>query len=336
MTFNISIIELIVLFFCAVSLGVVIHFFITSRRNLKKSFFEKDNTSRKVEDWKLKYFNDIEIKDKQIEQLKNRYSEVSENNRINEIEVDELRRQQKRLQSELESVQKNKPAPGQTNYLDQLRDAKFALTEHNEKISQLLENIETLKEKEEKEALLEEENEEMAKELKNLKTLLAQKEAEVEKIKQAGQLTSQMTSMLDNAYSEFNALQEKIQKLESEVYASRMMNLEHEDLKEAYQKTFKDLEDAKTKLQALNLENQQLKLQFNEVEDKLRESNFQRQQFQKRVSYLEELNNDLQLVADANKKLEHQLRRVGELESMLNVLSEERDQLLKRQGDTDA
>jgi hypothetical protein len=41
--------------------------------------------------------------------------------------------------------------------------------------------------------------------------------------------------------------------------------------------------------------------------------------------YLEELNNDLQLVADANKKLETQLKRIGELESMLNMMSGERE-----------
>ena len=80
----------------------------------------------------------------------------------------------------------------------------------------------------------------------------------------------------------------------------------------------------------MTTENQQLTLRLNEVEDKFREANFQRQQLQKRVGYLEELNNDLQVLADANKKLEHQLRRIGELESMLNVVSEE-NQLLKRQ-----
>ncbi|HMG67714.1 MAG TPA: hypothetical protein VK588_08510, partial [Chitinophagaceae bacterium] len=68
---------------------------------------------------------------------------------------------------------------------------------------------------------------------------------------------------------------------------------------------------------------------LNEVEDKFREANFQRQQLQKRVSYLEELNSDLQVVTDANKKLEHQLRRIGELESMLNVIAEE-NQVLKQ------
>ena len=40
----------------------------------------------------------------------------------------------------------------------------------------------------------------------------------------------------------------------------------------------------------------------------------------------------MQAVADANKKLEGQLKRVGELESMLNVISEERDELVRKRS----
>ena len=39
----------------------------------------------------------------------------------------------------------------------------------------------------------------------------------------------------------------------------------------------------------------------------------------------------MQAVADANKKLEGQLKRIGELESMLNVVAEERDELARKQ-----
>ena len=79
------------------------------------------------------------------------------------------------------------------------------------------------------------------------------------------------------------------------------------------------------------LENQHLQTKLTETEDKLTDTNFQRQQLQKRVAYLEEINNDLQVISDANKKLETQIKKIGELESMLNVVSEERDQLMRRQ-----
>jgi chromosome segregation ATPase len=331
MTLNLSIVEVSVLFFCAVTLGVVIHFFITSRRNLRDSPSETEKIKKNVDDWKLKYFNEVEVKEKELSEIKSRLSEAEESNRIYQIEMEELRRQQKRTQSELELSHKTELTENKPNYIDQLRMAQASLVEHNEKINQLLENIEAVRENEEKQKHIEEENEELMIQVKELKSLLGQKENEIHNIRQKENLTKEMTSMLDSAYSEFNTLQSKIQKLETQVSSGRMVNLEYEDLKEAHYKIAREHEEQKAKLQAIIVENQQLTLQLNEAEDKFREASFQRQQLQKRVSYLEELNSDLQMVSDANKKLEHQLRRIGELESMLNVVSEE-NQILKRQA----
>ena len=139
--------------------------------------------------------------------------------------------------------------------------------------------------------------------------------------------------MLDSTYNEFNVLQSKIQKLESQVNSSKMINMEYEELKEGHYKLSRDYEDQKIKYHAAATENQQLQIQLAETEDNLKEANFQRQQLQKRIAYLEELNNDLLVVSDANKKLEGQIKRIGELESMLNVVSEERDELVRRRTD---
>ena len=331
MTLTLSVVEFAVLCFFAVILGVVIHFFITSRRSLKESPIETEKIKKNAEDWKLKYFNEVEVKDKELSEVRSRVFEAEESNRINQIEMDELRRQLKRTQSELETAHRNEPTETKPNYIEQLRVAQTSLLEHNEKINRLLEDIEAVRENEEKQKLVEQQNEQLIGQVKELKSLLGQKESEIHNIRQKENLTKEMTSMLDSAYSEFNTLQSKIQKLESQVSVGRLVNLEYEDLKEAHHKIAREHEEQKAKLQALLVENQQMTLQLNEAEDKFREANFQRQQLQKRVSYLEELNTDLQMVADANKKLEHQLRRIGELESMLNVVAEE-NQILKRQA----
>jgi predicted nuclease with TOPRIM domain len=164
--------------------------------------------------------------------------------------------------------------------------------------------------------------------------MLSQKEREINNIHKKQHLTSEMTSMLDSAYNEFNVLQDKIQKLESQVNMSKRINLEYEDLKEVQHKTSRDFEEQKIKYNALVIENQQLRADLIEAEGELKEANFHWQQLQKKVSYLEELNNDMQAVADAHKKLEGQLKRMGELESMLNVVAEERDELAKKQYKT--
>lgn len=379
---SLSIVELVILFICAVLVGITIHFFISSKRSLKIAPEETDRMNRSIEDWKSKYFNDMDERDKQLADLRDKLAESQENareykseaeqmikenrkleaefeghdtmdeefsvlkNRLSEAEQDakeyrmeaeNMIRMNKKLQAELDEYKKSaaqlqtaatteKPA-----YIDQLRMAQSSLMEHNEKINRLLEQIDVIKEKEEQQKQILEEKEELNNQLSKLKGVLSDKEKEINNIRQKEQLTKEMNSILDSAYSEFNVLQSKIQKLETQLNQSKMLNVEYEDLKETHYKLIRDYEDQKSKLQSISSEHQQLTLQFDETADKLREANFQRQQLQKRVSYLEELNNDLHVVADANKKLESQLKKIGELESMLNVVSEERDTLLRRQ-----
>lgn len=334
-TLQLTIVEIVVLMLGAVVLGITIHFFLTSRRNLKASLSpNKDKKGLDLNEWKLKYFNDIEIRDKELSSLRQQLQESEENRNIYLIEAEETRKQNKKLQSELETARHAAPSLAgaeKMDYFEQLRQAQSSLLEHNEKINQLLSNIDIIKETEEKQKEILRDNEELYGQIEELRAVLAQKEKEIGNIRQKAHLSKEMTSMLDNAYLEFNTLQEKIQKLESQVNSSKMINLEYEDLKEEHYKVRRDYEEQKHKLASLTNENRELREQLGEAQDKLGESNFQRQQLQKRVSYLEELNNDLQAVSDANKRLESQIKRIGELESMINVIAEERDQLMRRQ-----
>ncbi len=329
---SLSIIEIIVLMLGAVILGITIHFFFTNRKGMKNTSIESDKTNKQLDEWKLKYFNDVELRDKELSLLRQRAADAEENANIYTIESEELRKHNKILQSEIDQLRKTAPSTGKVDYIEQLRQAQSNLMEHNEKINQLLEQIDLVKEKEETQQEIMRNNEELTGQIASLKFLLNQKEREVDTIRQKENLTKEMTSMLDNAYNEFSVLQSKIQKLESQVTNSKMVNMDYEDLKEGHYKLTTDFEEAKLKLSSLTTQHQELQAELKDTEDKLREANFQRQQLQKRVSYLEELNNDLQAVSDANKKLEGQLKRIGELESKLNMIAEERDELMKKQS----
>lgn len=300
---------------------------------MKSSPMEAEKISKTLEEWKLRYFNDTEIRDKELTQLRKRLEETEENNNINVIEAEETKKLNKKLQAELDSLRKTAPTAEKEkpDYIEQLRKAQTSLMEHNEKINQLLGQIDIVKETEEKQQEILKVNEELSSQVDELKFLLSQKEKEIGNTRQKEHLTNEMTSMIDSAYNEFNVLQDKIQKLESQVNTSKRLNLEYEDLKETHYRISQDFEEQKRKYSAAVTENKQLLEELTETEDKLKEANFQRQQLQKRVAYLEELNNDMQAVADANKKLEHQLKRVGELESMLNMVAEERDELARKQ-----
>jgi len=332
-TLSLSLIEIIVLMVGAITLGVTIHFFIVSRRSINASSPDAaEKASKELEDWKLRYFNDIEVRDKELSELKKRSADAEENSSIYSIEAEEMRKLNKKLQAEIESFRKTPATPDKRDYIDQLRQAQSSLLEHNEKINVLLSQIDIVKETEEKQKEILKYNEELTGQIDDLKFMLSQKEKEISNVRQKEHLTTEMTSRLDSAYNEFNVLQDKIQKLEGQVSSSKRLHMEYEDLKESHSRVTQDFEEQRRKYNAMNTENKQLLEELTETEDKLKEANFQRQQLQKRVAYLEELNNDMQAVADANKKLEGQLKRVGELESMLNVIAEERDELARKQS----
>src|SRR3954464_13957153 len=92
---NLSVVELSVLLFCAISLGVVIHFFFVSKKNLKQSPVEVGKFKKLLEEWKLKYFNDIEVKDRELLELRNKLSKVEEDTTIFQMEIEELRKERK-------------------------------------------------------------------------------------------------------------------------------------------------------------------------------------------------------------------------------------------------
>ncbi len=337
-TLSLSVIEVIILMLGAITLGITIHFFIVSRKSLKDVTSDvTGKLNKELEIWKLKYFNDTESRDKELEQLRKRVTDAEENTDIFSIEAEELRIINKKLQAEIESLRKSAvtaaPAPvspEKPGYMEQLRQAQHSLLEHNEKINQLLGQIDIVKETEERQQEMIKNNEELTARIDELRFNLSQKEKEILNIRQKEHLTTEMNAMLDSAYSEFNVLQSKMQKLEQQVSGSRRISLEYEELKEAHQKLTRDFEEQKLKFTANMEENRQLANSLSDAEEQLRDAEFERQQLQKRVMYLEELNNDMQSMVDANKKLEGQLKRIGELESMLNVISEERDQLMQR------
>src|SRR6188474_3834963 len=246
LSINLSIFEIAILFISAIVVGVVIHLFYSSRRGEKKEEEGKKSVSSGLDNWKIKYLNEAEIKDKEITDLKNRLLDATENKRIYEIEIEELKSQVRKLNLDVQQTKSEKVLPQtRPDYYEQLRQAQQSLMDHNAKISQLLEQVDVIKETEEKSQEILRSNEELSMQIKDMKYLLEEKEDEISHIKEKEHLTSEMSAMLDSAYNEFNTLQGKIHKLESQLSSSKMMNIEYEDLKEAYYKVIRELDESK-------------------------------------------------------------------------------------------
>jgi hypothetical protein len=132
----------------------------------------------------------------------------------------------------------------------------------------------------------------------------------------------EMNERMDKAYADFTQMQEKLRKLEQYLDQPHSKRIEYEQLQESYFKINREYDEVKGKQMALFDENQRLSRILADTEDKLKEANFQRQLYHKKMLFLEELNRDMQEASEQHKKMESQLRRISEMESFLSRSSQ--------------
>ena len=92
--------------FGAIILGITIHFFIASNKSLKATAGELEKNGLAQDEWKLRYFNDMELRDKEISTLKQQILEAEENANIYSIEAEEMHRQNRKLEAEIGNLKK--------------------------------------------------------------------------------------------------------------------------------------------------------------------------------------------------------------------------------------
>jgi chromosome segregation ATPase len=137
-------------------------------------------------------------------------------------------------------------------------------------------------------------------------------------------LSKEMTERLERAYDEFNFLQERINKIHSQVIDPTKRNFEFDELEQSYFRLTKEYDELKIKHLTLMDDTQRITRALADAEEKLRDANFQKQQLSKKVLFLEELANDLQQLSGHHKKLEGQLRRISEIESLLSRTAQDK------------
>jgi len=306
--------EIIIFLLGALILGFTTHYFWSARKTMKYEVEPGNQEGISDNDnWKLKYYNDMDMQEKLQQQLRDRLAETKENEQILGIELEELR---KEMEKGPTLAQKSISDSG--DYLTQLRSTQENLSLHNQHISRLLEQIQLLKEAEKKYMDQLRVNEGLNRQILEVRKMLSDKDREISNIRHEQRLTVEMTERMDKAYTEYNVLQEKLQKLDNYLLQPHSKNIEYDELHESYFKLSKDFDEVKAKQISLWDENQRLSRILSDTEDKLREANFQRQQLQKKTLFLEELNKDLQDVSEHHKKLESQLRRISDMESLLS------------------
>ncbi|MET0298756.1 MAG: hypothetical protein ABW036_03310 [Flavitalea sp.] len=348
---SVSLVEILIFQIGALILGFSIHFFLTTRKTPPP-----DNSERPVlagssinpdNEWRLKYFEEVESRQAKEQQLRNELEEVRDNENILTIELEEAKKEADALLEKLNRLEEQEAvriaeataaaearaiaeaqaaseAAGEQeeNYIAQLQDARTNLQENNQQISRLLEQIDMLKESERKYLSTQKVNEELHNNLHELRRNLFDKETELRTVRQQNTLNQDVQERLEKANLEFSTLQDNIAKLRSHISQPENRGYEYENLQQSFFRLTTEFDALKLRQQSMLEENQRLSILLADADDKLRESNFQRQQLQRKVLFLDELNKDLQQLTEQNRKLESQLKRVTDISQML----EKRDQ----------
>lgn len=334
--------EIIIFALGALILGFTIHFFWNAKKNFRINEPSQVGISED-DNWKLKYYNDMDMQERTQQQLREKLAQTEESEQILTIEVEENRRELEELRNEVESLRRQlddadeklaaatavhtpeveevveEPAVDDlsNDYLHQLRIAQEKLIEHNNSIHRLLEQTRQIEDAERRNQDLSRQNDELQDQLRLAGQQLIEKETEVSHLRHQQKLSDEMKERLDKVYEEYNTLQEKLQKLQAYLTQPYNRGSDYDELKEAYFKMGKEHDEMKLRYISLREENQRINRILVDTEEKLKEANFQRQQYQKRSAFLEELNHDLQEISEHNKKIESQLRRVSDMESLL-------------------
>ncbi len=214
--------------------------------------------------------------------------------------------------------------------VESIENLKETIQQQQRLLSGFLKQVEEI-EGEDKEMLVME-NKHLRQDVRELEHELNKKTKELIELQGQPSVSQHMSVRIDEVYAELEQLQTKMITLEKQASRANNLAIELEDTREQYEQIHKDLQRKNEKLQDTFDENERIKHEMRIVEDKLAEANLHRQQLQRKTQFLQDLNADLQSVSDTNKKLNTELRRIGELESMLQMIAEERDSLLRKQG----
>ncbi len=321
LSITVGVIEIVIFLLGALVLGYFTHFFLTSRSSFPPPAVQEPPVLAETaiddgEDWQGKYYETLEEK----EQLINDLEESKSNEELLQMEIEELRKELGEAKDENEKEELTVEPDQAEDYLSRLRMAQDGLKEHNRSISQLLEQIEQMKRSEQRNVDIVKANELLQSRVQELQQQLVNKENEERLIGQQDILMMEMKDRLEGAYNEFNTLREKMLNLESRV-GQPARSFEYDELQQNHFRLTKEFDELKLRHISMLEENQRLARLLADTEEKLREANFQRQQLQKKNSFLEDLNQDMQQINDQNKRLENQLKRMSEIELMLSHLS---------------
>jgi chromosome segregation ATPase len=317
LAFNLTLLEIIILQIGAIVLGIAIYFFWSSHKALSETLKQSKSKLHITSVPKKPLLQRTGFGNSTLEDIEQRAAQLK-NKPMPEAPV-------KKVSAPV------RPVPETVDNIT-ITALKDTLGKQQQALNTLLTKIDLLDTPSGNSKELEEEIEFLERKIEKLELQLDTKEGEIKRIKQQEAVAQQMASRIDEVYKDFDALQQKMVLMEKQAGRANALALELEDAHQTSEQIQKELARKQEKLEEMIADNQRLHATLSTTEDKLAEANLQRQQLQKKVQFLQEVNNDMQHVSESNQKLQNELRRIGELESMLSMIAEERDRLLNKEN----
>jgi hypothetical protein len=134
---QISVLEIVLFQLGAVILGFFIHFFITSKKNIRATDenSEKEGISE-ADEWRLKYYEELDMHERKFEQLQKAYEKAKTSQEDLEEEIEILKSAEYDLQKELDDVKTSELHLRQE--LDESKETESELLKENERIREEL------------------------------------------------------------------------------------------------------------------------------------------------------------------------------------------------------
>lgn len=143
-------------------------------------------------------------------------------------------------------------------------------------------------------------------------------------LQQRSELAESLMLRLDEKQKELFHLQSRYNKLEARMEDINYVSMELEEAKAMIDQLLKEKDKREHKLTAVTNENEELRDEIFNLRKDLSEVVAEKQQLSKKMSLMQDLESEWQVMAEKNHQLQSKVRRIGELESLLSLMKEEK------------
>lgn len=150
------------------------------------------------------------------------------------------------------------------------------------------------------------------------------RQSNVKQLLRKSEMTDSLALRLEEKQREFFALQHKYNRLQQRVDDVNYLSIELEELKLEIDQLLTEKDKTASQMLSLEQENQELREENHHLRKDIAEAIADKQKLMKKISLMEDMETEWQMIVEKNNQLQTKVRRIGELESLLSLLKEEK------------